>query len=81
MVFLHQIKQIVDFEKELRDHAASILTDKSASLDHPLRRAKEYGFSDRRLAKLFTTTEDAVRKARGTSDRRVQDRGHLRSRV
>ncbi|MDA8424480.1 MAG: carbamoyl-phosphate synthase large subunit [Nitrospiraceae bacterium] len=62
--FLHQIKQIVDFEKELRDHAASILTDKSASLDHPLRRAKEYGFSDRRLAKLFTTTEDAVRKAR-----------------
>ncbi len=62
--FLHQIKQIVDMEKDLRDQGAHILNDKSASLDHPLRRAKEYGFSDRRLAKLFTTTEDAVRKAR-----------------
>ncbi|HSQ78148.1 MAG TPA: carbamoyl-phosphate synthase large subunit, partial [Nitrospirota bacterium] len=62
--FLHQIKQIVDREKDLRDKGAHILNDKSASLDHPLRTAKEYGFSDRRLAKLFTTTEDAVRKAR-----------------
>ncbi len=62
--FLHQIKQIVDLEKELREQGARILSDKSASLDHPLRRAKEYGFSDRRLAKLFTTTEDAVRRAR-----------------
>jgi carbamoyl-phosphate synthase large subunit len=62
--FLHQVKQIVDLEKELRDQGARILNDRSLSLDHPLRRAKEYGFSDRRLAKLFTTTEDAVRKAR-----------------
>ncbi len=62
--FLHQIKQIVNMEKDLRDRGAHILNDKSASLDHPLRRAKEYGFSDRRLAKLFTATEDAVRKAR-----------------
>ena len=62
--FLHQIKQIVDMEKYLRDQGAHILNDKSDSLDHPLRRAKEYGFSDRRLAKLFTTTEDAVRKTR-----------------
>jgi carbamoyl-phosphate synthase large subunit len=62
--FLHQVRQIVDFEKELRDQAAHILNDKSKSLDHPLRRAKEYGFSDRRLAKLFTTTEDTVRRTR-----------------
>jgi carbamoyl-phosphate synthase large subunit len=62
--FLHQIRQIVDLEKELRDQGAHILNDKSVSLDHPLRRAKELGFSDRRLARLFTTTEDAVRKAR-----------------
>ncbi len=62
--FLHQVKQITDLEKELQDNGASILNDKSASLDHPLRRAKEYGFSDRRLARLFTTTEDAVRKTR-----------------
>jgi carbamoyl-phosphate synthase large subunit len=62
--FLHQIKQITDLERELRDQGASILNDESATLDHPLRMAKEYGFSDRRLARLLTTTEDAVRKAR-----------------
>jgi len=62
--FLHQLKQITDLERQLRDHGASILNDTSVSLDHPLRRAKEYGFSDRRLARLFTTTEDAVRKTR-----------------
>jgi len=62
--FLHQIKQIVDREKELKDQAANILNDRTLSPDHPLRRAKEYGFSDRRLAKLLTTTEETVRRAR-----------------
>ena len=62
--FLHQVKQIVDMEKDLRASAGAILNDKTPSLDHPLRRAKEYGFSDKRLAKLFTTTEDVVRKTR-----------------
>jgi carbamoyl-phosphate synthase large subunit len=62
--FLHQIKQITDMEKEIRDNGARIVSDKDPSIDHPLRRAKEYGFSDRRLAKLLTTTESAVRKAR-----------------
>ncbi len=62
--FLHQIKQIVDREKDLREQGGSVLSDPSSGLDHPLRRAKEYGFSDRRIAKLLTTTEDAVRKAR-----------------
>jgi carbamoyl-phosphate synthase large subunit len=62
--FLHQVKQIVDAEKELREQGARILDSRTPSLDHPLRLAKEYGFSDRRLARLLTTTEDAVRKAR-----------------
>jgi len=62
--FLHQIKQITDMEKEIRDNGARIVSDKDPSIDHPLRRAKEYGFSDRRLAKLLTTTESSVRKAR-----------------
>jgi len=62
--FLHQLKQITDREKELKDLGARVLTDKSASLDHPLRQAKEYGFSDRRLARLLTTTEDAIRSLR-----------------
>ena len=51
--FLHQIKQIVDMEKDLGTRARIVLSDRSSSLDHPLRRAKEYGFSDRRLAKLL----------------------------
>jgi len=62
--FLHQIKQIVDREKELKEHAGNILTNRTPSPDHPLRRAKEYGFSDRRLAKLLTTTEETVRRTR-----------------
>jgi carbamoyl-phosphate synthase large subunit len=62
--FLRQIKQIIDMEKDLRNRGAAILSDSSSSLDHPLRIAKEYGFSDRRLARLFTTTEEAVRKKR-----------------
>ncbi len=62
--FLHQVKQIVDVEKELREQGARILGDLTPPLDHPLRHAKEYGFSDRRLARLLTTTEDAVRRAR-----------------
>ncbi len=62
--FLHQIKQIVDREKELKEQAANILNDRTPSLNHPLRRAKEYGFSDRRIAKLLTTTEETVRRVR-----------------
>jgi carbamoyl-phosphate synthase large subunit len=62
--FINQIKQIIDREKEIREQGPRVLFDKTNSLDHPLRLAKEYGFSDRRLAKLLTTTEDAVRKMR-----------------
>jgi len=62
--FLHQIKQIVDKEKEIRAQGERLLSDGTPSLDHPLRRAKEYGFSDRRLAKLLATTEETVRSAR-----------------
>jgi carbamoyl-phosphate synthase large subunit len=62
--FLHQIKQITDMEQSIRDKGALVLSDASSSIDHPLRLAKEYGFSDRRLAKLLTTTESAIRKKR-----------------
>ncbi|HXY55672.1 MAG TPA: carbamoyl-phosphate synthase large subunit [Nitrospirota bacterium] len=62
--FLHQIRQITDREKEIREQGPRVLFDKTASPDHPLRRAKEFGFSDRRLAKLLTTTEEAIRKTR-----------------
>ncbi len=56
--FLAQIKEIVDIEMDLDDRA---LADLDAAW---LRRLKRKGFSDRRLAKLLKTTEDAVRSAR-----------------
>jgi carbamoyl-phosphate synthase large subunit len=62
--FLHQIKQIVDHERAMIGAGASLLTNGGRTTDHPLRIAKELGFSDRRIAKLLTTTEDAVRQAR-----------------
>jgi carbamoyl-phosphate synthase large subunit len=62
--FLHQVRQIIDMERELKERGALVMSDRTPSLDHPLRRAKEYGFSDRRLARLLTSTEEAVRMAR-----------------
>ncbi len=61
--FLAQIKQIVDFEKELLDAKGS--QEKQKSL---LKKAKRYGFSDRQLAFLWDQKEDdvrAFRKAQG----------------
>ncbi|MBI2339584.1 MAG: carbamoyl-phosphate synthase large subunit [Deltaproteobacteria bacterium] len=57
--FLKQIEQIVDLEKEIR-RARPV----GARLIAPLRRAKQFGFSDRRIAQLTGSTEDAVRELR-----------------
>ena len=62
--FLNQIRQIIDAEQELKVMAAAILSDKAVDGGHPLRRAKELGFSDKRIARLITASEEAVRKAR-----------------
>src|SRR4029079_13249001 len=56
--FLDQIKQIVDLEMDLDDTSlAAIDAEKMRSL-------KRKGFSDRRLAYLFNSTEADVRAAR-----------------
>ena len=55
--FLHNIKEIVAFEKE-------ILENKGQMEEGLLRAAKEYGFSDRQLGKLLHTTEEAVSRLR-----------------
>ncbi len=57
--FLHNIKQIVDFEKELKSYK-NIRDFNSASL----LKAKQYGFSDRQLSKLLKTDETLVRRLR-----------------
>lgn len=50
--FLHQIKEIVDAENELRDSVPSVAL---------LREAKKMGFSDRALASFWKKTETEIR--------------------
>ncbi|MFQ5835303.1 MAG: carbamoyl-phosphate synthase large subunit, partial [bacterium] len=63
--FLHNIKQIVDLEKEIRSahdaHSSGSLSHLPTGL---LRKAKEYGFSDAQLANLLDTDEISIRKLR-----------------
>jgi carbamoyl-phosphate synthase large subunit len=56
--FIQNIKDIVDFEKELKSLGKDSLNDDL------LRRAKEMGFSDKRIARLIGSTEDKVRETR-----------------
>ncbi|MBF0316853.1 MAG: carbamoyl-phosphate synthase large subunit [Nitrospirae bacterium] len=58
--FLNNILDIVNMERELKTNAN--LNDNTAPAI--VRRAKEYGFSDRRLASLLGVTEKAVRDYR-----------------
>lgn len=54
--FLSEIKKIMDFEKELKQNGL-----KDPSL---LKKAKQWGFSDRELSEIFQTTEKDVRDFR-----------------
>lgn len=53
--FLDQIRQIVEAER---------LFSSSVPSDQLLREAKQWGFSDRRLAQLWKTTEEDIRRRR-----------------
>ena len=55
--FLHQIREIVQFENELKSNKIQVTSDK-------LLEAKKLGFSDKLLAKAFGKTEDVVREYR-----------------
>jgi carbamoyl-phosphate synthase large subunit len=56
--FLQQIKEVVDYEQELQKE-----TLESAGKER-LERAKRYGLSDQRLARMWSATEIAVRERR-----------------
>lgn len=58
--FLFNIKQIVDLESELKKGGSNLTTEL-------LRKAKEYGFSDRKIAELTGRSEIDVRRLRGSS--------------
>jgi len=57
--FLDNIRQIVEMEEELRIADCGLRIEKEL-----LRKAKEYGFSDRQLAHLLETDEEALRNLR-----------------
>lgn len=56
--FLYNLKQLIDFEDVLGGMSLEDLSSET------LRRAKEYGFSDLYLAKIFNTIEGEIRKKR-----------------
>jgi carbamoyl-phosphate synthase large subunit len=63
--FLYNIKEIVNLEKEIRSFKGKAKSRIPAGL---MRRSKEYGFSDRQLAKLLGVKEDLIyslRKEKG----------------
>ena len=68
--FLDQIREIVDMEGKIRDFAlANSMTPDNGEMVAVLRKAKEFGFSDRQLADMWKKPEDdirALRKATGT---------------
>ena len=55
--FLHNIKEIIDFEKE-------IITHKDNLSKEMLKTAKEFGFSDRQLAQYLDKSEEEIYKLR-----------------
>ncbi len=65
--FLSQIKEIIDFEKELSVKTLATITDEE------LEKAKQWGFSDKELARLLKTTEDKIRERRMKVSYKVVD--------
>ncbi|MBI4688469.1 MAG: carbamoyl-phosphate synthase large subunit [Nitrospirae bacterium] len=66
--FLHNIRQILGMEEEIKGSRGQGVKGSSGKITSPLepllRQAKEYGFSDKRIAELTGTTEKEVREIR-----------------
>jgi len=65
--FLSQIKEIIDYELYLSTKDINTITDQE------LEKAKQWGFSDRELARLLKTTEEEIRKRRMEVSYKVVD--------
>jgi len=59
--FLYNIKEIVDFENSLKSKSSKKLLTISTEV---LKKAKEFGFSDKQLAHIFNKTERDIYKLR-----------------
>ncbi len=65
--FLHQIRDIVDMENQIRDFGlGNDMTPLNEELPGLMRSAKEYGFSDKQLAEMWKRPETDVRRLRQT---------------
>ncbi len=63
--FLRQIRDIVDMENHIRDFGlGNDMTPLNEELPGLMRKAKEYGFSDRQLAEMWKRPETDVRRLR-----------------
>jgi len=65
--FLYNIKEIVELEKELQSYKGKHISKIPTEI---IQKSKEYGFSDKQLAKLFSMHEEEIyrlRKERGVS--------------
>lgn len=65
--FLNQIKEIIDFEKELSTKTLAKISDEE------LEKAKKWGFADKELARLLKATEKQVRERRINVSYKVVD--------
>jgi carbamoyl-phosphate synthase large subunit len=71
--FLYNIRQIIEVEAEIENISAGIKKEKSLSLAPYLmpkelfQTAKEYGFSDRRIAQLLAIDEKSLRHQRNSN--------------
>jgi carbamoyl-phosphate synthase large subunit len=60
--FLHNIEQIIDMEERLKQVKVKVKVEEN--LREIIREAKQYGFSDKFLGRLWGKTEDEVRRLR-----------------
>ena len=65
--FLNEIKEIVDYEIYLSEKTLGTITEQE------LEKAKQWGFSDKELARLLKTTEDKIRERRISTTFKVVD--------
>lgn len=67
--FVRQIQDIVNMEARIRDFGLSNdMTPANPDLAELLRKAKEYGFSDRQLGEMWKRPEDDIRRLRREMD-------------
>lgn len=65
--FLNQIKEIIEYEQHLASKDINTVTD------YELEKAKQWGFSDRELARLLKTTEEEIMSRRISVSYKVVD--------